>query len=45
MSIRLYRVALILSLVVNVLLITVFWAYLHFEGTLSIIEEAVDIFG
>ena len=45
MSIRLYRVALILSLVVNVVLITVFWAYLHFEGTLSIIEEAVDIFG
>ena len=45
MSTRLYRVALILSLVMNVVLITVFWAYLHFESTLSIIEEAVDIFG
>lgn len=44
MTVRLYRVALAISLVLNVLLLTIFWAYLHFEGTLSIIEEAVSIF-
>lgn len=45
MTLRLYRIALAVSLIANVLLIAIFWAYLHFEGTLSIIEEAVSIFG
>ena len=41
MSLRLYRVALAMSLVVNALLITGVWLYFHFEATLAIIEEAV----
>ena len=45
MSLRFYRIALAISLVVNILLITAFWAYLHFEGLLSIIETAVGLLG
>ncbi|WP_165491149.1 hypothetical protein [Lichenihabitans psoromatis] len=44
-SLRFYRVALGLSLGANVLLILGIWAYLHFEGVLSIIEEVVGIWG
>ncbi|WP_165492649.1 hypothetical protein [Lichenihabitans psoromatis] len=42
---RFYRVALAVSLVVNVLLILGIWAYLHFEGILSIIDEAIGFWG
>ncbi len=45
MSLRLYRVALVLSLATNVVLIAAIWAYLHFEGLLSIIETVVGFFG
>ncbi len=42
---RFYRIALAISLAVNVLLITVIWAYIHFAGLLSIIQEVVGVFG
>ncbi len=45
MSLRLYKVVLVISLVVNVLLIATIWAYIHFAGLLSIIQEVVGIFG
>ncbi len=45
MSLRLYRIALVLSLATNVLLIAAIWAYLHFEGFLSIVETVVGIVG
>ena len=44
MTLRLYRIALITSVVLNVLLVTVIWLYLHFEGALAIVEEAVGFF-
>ncbi|UDL95522.1 hypothetical protein LGH83_04675 [Lichenihabitans sp. PAMC28606] len=44
-SLRFYRIALAASLGANVLLILGIWAYLHFEGVLSIIEEAVGFWG
>ncbi len=40
-QIRIYRTALVISLVLNGLLIAAFWAYLHFEGLLSIVDTAV----
>ena len=45
MSPRAYRVALTISLVVNVLLIATIALYIHFEGLLSIIEDAIGFFG
>ena len=45
MSLRFYRIALGISLVVNVLLIVAIWTYIHFEGLFSIIQGAVGIFG
>jgi hypothetical protein len=43
-SIRLYRIALIASLVLNALLVAALWLYVHFAGTLSMIEDAVGFF-
>jgi hypothetical protein len=43
-SIRLYRLALFASLALNALLVTAFWLYVHFAGTLSMIEDAVGFF-
>jgi hypothetical protein len=43
-SIRFYRVALTLSLVLNALMLAAFWLYVHFAGTLSLIEDAVGFF-
>lgn len=45
MSLRVYRTLLALSLVLNALLISAFWAYVHFEGLWSIISTAVSILG
>jgi hypothetical protein len=33
-----------LSLSLNALLILLFWLYIHFAGTLSMIEDAVGFF-
>ena len=44
MSVRIYRVALVVSLALNVALILGFWLYLHFAATLSIVEDAVGFF-
>ena len=41
MPLRLYKIALAVSLVVNVVLLTAVWAYIHFEGTLAMVEEAI----
>jgi hypothetical protein len=38
---RRYRIALIASLVLNALLITAFWLYVHFAGTLSMIQDVL----
>ena len=43
MTLRLYRITLAISLAVNVLLLAAIWLYIHFEGTLAIIEEAVGL--
>ena len=43
-AIRFYRIALFTSLVLNVLLATALWLYVHFAGTLSMIEDAVGFF-
>ena len=43
-SFRGYRIALVASLVLNALLITAFWLYVHFAGTLSMIEDVVGFF-
>ena len=43
-SIRFYRIALFTSLVLNVLLVTALWLYVHFAGTLAMIEDAVGFF-
>ena len=45
MSPRAYRVALTISLVVIVMLIATIEIYIHFEGLLSIIEDAIGFFG
>ncbi|WP_165491176.1 hypothetical protein [Lichenihabitans psoromatis] len=37
-----YRVAVAISVLVNVLLIAGIWAYLHFKALLSIIKEAMS---
>ncbi|MEA2759673.1 MAG: hypothetical protein QOH65_2286 [Methylobacteriaceae bacterium] len=42
--IRRYRIALVASLVLNALLVTAFWLYVHFAGTLSMIEDVVGFF-
>ena len=44
MTLRLYRIALVASVSLNALLVTVIWLYIHFEGALSIVEEAVGFF-
>jgi hypothetical protein len=43
-SLRLLRIALVSSLVLNVLLVTAFWLYIHYAGTLSLIQDAVGFF-
>ena len=43
-SIRLLRIALVLSLAMNVLLVTAFWLYIHYAGTLSLIQDVVGFF-
>jgi ABC-type transport system involved in cytochrome bd biosynthesis fused ATPase/permease subunit len=43
-SLRLLRVALVSSLVLNVLLVTGFWLYIHYAGTLSLIQDVVGFF-
>ena len=40
-KLRAHRIALVLSLGLNVVLIAAFWLYLHFEATLDIVETAV----
>jgi len=37
------RIALVLSLVLNVSLVTLFWLYIHYAGTLSMIQDAIGI--
>ena len=43
-SIRRLRIALVSSLAMNVLLVTAFWLYVHYAGTLSLIQDAVGFF-
>jgi hypothetical protein len=43
-SVRSYRIALIASLILNALLLTAFWLYVHYAGTLSMIQDAVGFF-
>jgi hypothetical protein len=43
-GIRFYRIALVTSLIFNALLVTAFWLYVHFAGTLSMIEDVVGYF-
>jgi hypothetical protein len=43
-AIRVYRIALVASLALNALLVTAFWLYIHFAGTLSMIEDVVGFF-
>jgi hypothetical protein len=43
-SIRFYRIALVASRVLNALLVAAFWLYVHFAGTLSMIEDVVGFF-
>jgi hypothetical protein len=40
-KLRGYRIALAISITVNVLLVTAIWLYIHFAGLLDIIEMAV----
>jgi hypothetical protein len=42
--VRRYRIALVASLALNALLVTAFWLYVHFAGTLSMIEDVVGFF-
>ncbi len=44
-KLRAYRIALAASLVLNALLIAALALYIHFEGLLSVIEDAVGILG
>lgn len=44
-QLRFYRLALAVSLALNVVLIAAVALYLHFEGMLGVIEEAVGFFG
>jgi len=41
---RWYRIALIVSLVLNALLLTAFWLYVHFGGTLSTLQDVLGLF-
>jgi hypothetical protein len=43
-SIRSYRIALLASLTLNALLLTAFWLYVHYAGTLSMIQDLVGFF-
>jgi hypothetical protein len=43
-SLRWYRIALIVSLVLNALLLTAFWLYVHFGGTLSTLQDVLGLF-
>jgi hypothetical protein len=43
-STRFYRIALFASLALNALLVAAFWLYIHFAGTLSMIEDVVGFF-
>lgn len=43
-SVRLLRIALVASLATNVLLVTAFWLYVHYAGTLSLIQDAIGFF-
>jgi hypothetical protein len=43
-AVRRYRVALVASLALNAVLVTAFWLYIHFAGTLSMIEDVVGLF-
>ncbi len=45
LELRLYRIALAASVTLNLLLIVGIGLYIHFEGMLGIIEEAVGVFG
>ena len=45
MPLRFYKIALAVSLVVNVVLLTAVWAYIHFKGTLvtpARAQESID---
>jgi hypothetical protein len=42
--VRRYRIALGASLALNAALVTAFWLYIHFAGTLSMIEDVVGFF-
>ncbi len=44
MSLRFYRIALAVSVAINVLLATALWVYIHFVGLFSTIEDAVGFF-
>jgi hypothetical protein len=35
------RIALVSSVVMNMLLVTAFWLYIHYAGTLSLIQDAL----
>ena len=41
MPLRFYKLALALSVIVNVVLLAGVWAYMHFAATLEIVEEAI----
>jgi hypothetical protein len=41
---RLLGIALVSSLVMNLLLVAAFWLYIHYAGTLSLIQDAVGFF-
>jgi hypothetical protein len=43
-AVRPYRIALVASLALNALLVTALWLYIHFAGTLSMIEDVVGFF-
>jgi hypothetical protein len=43
-AIRPYRIALFASVALNALLVTALWLYLHYAGTLSMIEDVVGMF-
>lgn len=43
-AVRRYRIALFASLALNAVLVTAFWLYVHFAGTLSMIEDVVGFF-
>ncbi len=42
-QLRRYRTALAISLVLNAMLVAAFWAYVHFEGLVSIVDTAIGV--